>query len=94
MVASADLILAMEASHLVRLREEYPEARSRSFLLSCVTKPGTLPLEIKDPYGRDHGAYLRCIHEIVFAVTAMSRQMGSSLQTDAGVPCGGEPDAD
>jgi protein-tyrosine-phosphatase len=82
MVASADLILAMEASHLIRLRAEYPETRSRSFLLSCVTKPGTIPLEIEDPYGRDHNAYIRCVHEIVFAVTAMSERMGSGPQAD------------
>jgi protein-tyrosine-phosphatase len=85
MVAGAGLIFAMEAQHLIRLRTEYPEARSRSFLLSCVTKPGTIPLEIEDPYGRDRDAYFRCVHEIVFAVTAMSERMGSGPQADAGL---------
>ena len=34
---TADLIFAMEASHLVRLLREYPEAEGRAFLLSSVT---------------------------------------------------------
>jgi protein-tyrosine-phosphatase/predicted ATP-grasp superfamily ATP-dependent carboligase len=75
LVANADLIFAMEAAHLVRLRSEYPEARGRSFLLSCVTEPKTIPLEIRDPHKRSPAVYQRCIREITFATTAISNQL-------------------
>ncbi len=75
LVAAADIILAMEAAHLVRLREEYPEVQGRSFLLSCVTRPGTIPLEVEDPYGKPDLAYKRCLEEIVLATTAVAERL-------------------
>jgi protein-tyrosine-phosphatase len=75
LVANADLIFAMEAAHLVRLRSEYPEARGRSFLLSCVTEPKTIPLEIRDPHKRSPAIYQRCIQEVTYATTVIAERL-------------------
>lgn len=71
-VESADVILAMEAKHLVRLREEYPSARDRAFLLSCVTEAEDVPLEIRDPFGRHDEDYQRCIAQVTAATRALA----------------------
>lgn len=73
LVSEADLIFAMETAHLVRLFAEYPESRGRAFLLSCVTRPNTIPLEIRDPHGGNPDAYRRCIREITYATTSISK---------------------
>lgn len=72
LVDAADLILAMDVTHLVRLFAEYPETRGRAFLLSCVTQPKTIPLEIQDPFGRTPDEYRRCIREVTYATTVLS----------------------
>jgi protein-tyrosine-phosphatase len=72
LVASADLILAMEAGHLTRLRAEYPEVEGRAFLLSCVTSPGTIPLEIRDPFGGPPDVYQQCIAQVTSATAAIA----------------------
>jgi protein-tyrosine-phosphatase len=75
LVAGADLIFAMEAQHLVRLFSEYPEARGRAFLLSCVTGPETIPLEIEDPFGKPADSYRRCVKEVMFAIEPISKKL-------------------
>jgi len=74
-VGRADLILAMEARHLVRLNAEYPMARDRTFLLGSITSPDDGPLEIRDPYGGTPACYERCFEEIVTATSALARLM-------------------
>jgi protein-tyrosine-phosphatase/predicted ATP-grasp superfamily ATP-dependent carboligase len=75
LVTDADLIFAMEARHLVRLSSEYPDTRGRAFLLSCVSKPGTIPLEISDPAGRPPEAYRQCIQEITKATASIAERL-------------------
>jgi protein-tyrosine-phosphatase/predicted ATP-grasp superfamily ATP-dependent carboligase len=74
-VDDADIVFAMEARHIVRLVRAYPQARGRTFLLSCVTKPGTIPLEIEDPFGADAGIYNRCIQHITFATKIIHERL-------------------
>jgi protein-tyrosine-phosphatase len=71
-VDAADVILAMEAWHLVRLREEFPSARDRSFLMSCVTEAEEIPLEIQDPFGRAESDYERCVAEVTGATRSLA----------------------
>jgi protein-tyrosine-phosphatase len=78
LVRTADLIFAMETSHLVRLLREYPEAQGRAFLLSSVTNPNTIPLEIRDPFGGSPDVYKRCIREVTYATKVMSEIMKGS----------------
>jgi len=75
LISQADVIFTMETAHLIRLLSNYPQARGRAFLLSCVTKSGTTPLEIKDPFGGRPEDYRRCIKEITFATLAISERM-------------------
>jgi protein-tyrosine-phosphatase/predicted ATP-grasp superfamily ATP-dependent carboligase len=77
LVAKSDLIFVMEARHLVRLSSEYPDARARAFLLSCVSKPGTIPLEIRDPAGKTPEAYRQCIQEITKATSSIAERLKS-----------------
>jgi protein-tyrosine-phosphatase len=71
-VDAADVILAMEAAHLVRLNEEFPSSRDRAFLLSCVTEAEEVPLERRDPFGRDESDYERCIGEVTEATRRLA----------------------
>ncbi len=57
LVESCDLILAMEISHLHRLYADYPQARSKSFLLGSLLNPST-EVEIPDPYNKQLDVYL------------------------------------
>jgi len=82
MVSEADLIFAMETAHLVRLFSEYPESRGRAFLLSCVTRPNTIPLEIRDPFGGQPETYRRCIREVTYATTTISEILKRSRRND------------
>jgi len=77
LVEAADLILAMEASQLIRLFREFPGSQGRAFLLSCVTKPKTIPLEISDPFGGTLDNYKRCIHEVTYATSAITAIINS-----------------
>ena len=72
LVDSADLILAMEVSHLVRLFREFPSAEGRAFLLSSVIPSKAIPLEISDPFGKTPDIYKECIREVTSATSAMS----------------------
>jgi protein-tyrosine-phosphatase len=83
-VARADLILAMEADHLLRLFSEYPESRGRAFLLGGVTSPNKMPLEIADPFGRPPEDYQRCIREVTCATSAIAERVSASRR--AGPP--------
>src|SRR5262249_28537008 len=74
LVMEADLIFAMEVKYLMRLFSEYPETRGRAFLLSCVTEPSTIPLEIQDPSGGTPKIYERCIREVMQATTAIAER--------------------
>jgi protein-tyrosine-phosphatase/predicted ATP-grasp superfamily ATP-dependent carboligase len=71
-VAQADIILSMEAKHLVRLYAEYPEAKGRAFLLSCVTPKGTVALEIQDPFGKSRSDYEWCVKEVIQATSRLA----------------------
>ena len=72
MVTQADVILAMEAKHLVRLYMEYPEVKGRAFLLSCVTPSGTIPLEIRDPFGQSRADYENCFNDVTQATSTLA----------------------
>jgi protein-tyrosine-phosphatase len=82
LVSEAGLIFAMETAHLVRLFAEYPESRGRAFLLSCVTRPDTIPLEISDPYGGNAEAYRRCIRQITYATALISKIVRASHKVE------------
>jgi protein-tyrosine-phosphatase len=65
-VAAADLILVMEVPHLLALASRFPQARSKTFLLTCLAPD--LPLEIDDPVAGDEGRFQTCFEQIAAAL--------------------------
>jgi protein-tyrosine-phosphatase len=66
LVARSDVIFVMEIAHVLALRQRFPEARAKTFLLSCLA-PET-PLEISDPYDGDQSVFEACFDHITRAV--------------------------
>jgi len=83
MVQGADLILAMEITHLDRLLRDHPEARARACLLD-----GTAPAaEIPDPYGQARPVYDQVARRVCQAVDAWFRPRAAGQgQTVARTP--------
>ncbi len=69
-VAQSDLIFVMEIPHLLALRRRFPEARDKTFLLSCLA-PDT-PLEIRDPVDGDESVFRACFDHIPRAIRPMA----------------------
>jgi protein-tyrosine-phosphatase len=65
-VAASDAIFVMEADHLVTLRNRFPEARAKTFLLTCLA--AQTPLEIRDPFASDEADFRLCFDHISRAV--------------------------
>jgi protein-tyrosine-phosphatase len=65
-VAASDVIFVMEIPQLLALRRRFPEARDKTFLLSCLA-PET-PLEIRDPVDGDESVFQACFDHITRAV--------------------------
>ena len=64
MVQSADLILAMEVTHLDRLLHDHPEARTRACLLDGMAPAAEIP----DPYGQARAVYDQVARRVCQAV--------------------------
>lgn len=82
-VAKADVIFVMEIGHLVTMRKRFPNARSRTFLLTCLAPDR--PLEIRDPYDRDEAVFEACFGDITRAVHPIIRMLSDAgLRSDIG----------
>jgi len=66
LVAKSDVIFVMEIPQLLALRRRFPEARAKTFLLSCLA-PDT-PLEIRDPVDGNESVFEACFDHITRAV--------------------------
>lgn len=69
-VERADLILAMELTHLDRLAREHPQARGKAFLLGAPLADEAGRAEIPDPYGQPRATYQRVCDQVRHAVDA------------------------
>jgi protein-tyrosine-phosphatase len=65
-VASAGVIFVMDVPQLVTIRRRFPEARAKTFLLSCLIADG--PLEVRDPVDGDESMFQACFDHISRAV--------------------------
>ena len=65
-VAASDVIFVMDIPQLVTMRKRFPEARSKTFLLSCLAPDA--PLEIRDPVDGDEACFHACFNQISRAV--------------------------
>jgi protein-tyrosine-phosphatase len=76
LVATSDLILVMDIPQLVTLRQRFPDARNRTFLLTCLA-PDT-PLEVADPVDGDEGMFHRCFEHITRATRPVIRAIAAA----------------
>ncbi len=65
-VARSDVIFVMDVPQLLMLRQRFPEARAKTFLLSSLA-PET-PLEIRDPVDGNESVFEACFDHITRAV--------------------------
>ena len=70
-IAWADVILVMDHSHLDALRQRYPAATSKTFLLALLDPAATRRLDIPDPYAGNSGSTERVCSRITAAIDAM-----------------------
>lgn len=80
MVAQADIILAMEVSHLDRLAAEHPQARDKVFLLGAANASSRHEVEVPDPYGQPPERYERVCRQVLAAVDAWLRTDKPAMQ--------------
>ena len=72
-VAKTDVIFVMDVPQLVEMRRRFPQARAKTFLLSCLA-PDT-PLEVRDPLFGDESAFHACFVHISQAVRPVMRTL-------------------
>jgi glycosyltransferase involved in cell wall biosynthesis/protein-tyrosine-phosphatase len=72
-VAASDAIFAMDVPQLVWMRRHFPEARGRTFLLTCLA-PET-DLEIRDPYAGSQAQFQECFDHIARAVQPLVSEL-------------------
>jgi protein-tyrosine-phosphatase len=77
-VAKSDVIFVMEIPQLLALRRRFPEARAKTFLLSCLA-PET-PLEIRDPVDGNESVFEACFDHITRAVRPVIGVLSHSTQ--------------
>lgn len=75
-VNASDLIFVMEVPHLVAMRRRFPNARRKTFLLTCLASD--IPLEIQDPYDGDASRFDACFDHIVRAVNPIVRTLANT----------------
>jgi glycosyltransferase involved in cell wall biosynthesis/protein-tyrosine-phosphatase len=66
-VAESDVIFVMDIPQLVTMRQRFPEARSKTFLLTCLAADA--PLEIRDPVDGDESRFEACFDHISSAAS-------------------------
>lgn len=75
-VRSSDVIFVMDVPQLIAMRERFPEARDRTFLLTCLAAEA--PLEIGDPVDGDESRFQSCFDHIATAVRPIVHTLGSA----------------
>jgi L-malate glycosyltransferase len=74
-VTASDVIFVMEVDHLRVIQSRFPQARSKTFLLTCLV-PGW-PLEVPDPFGGDDSAFRACFEHISESVRPIVRLLAA-----------------
>jgi protein-tyrosine-phosphatase len=77
-VARSDVIFVMDIPQLLVVRQRFPEARARTFLLTSLA-PET-PLEIRDPVDGDESVFHACFDHITRAVRPLAGVLTQSPQ--------------
>jgi glycosyltransferase involved in cell wall biosynthesis/protein-tyrosine-phosphatase len=79
-VSSSDVIFVMDVPQLIAVRERFPEAWDRTFLLTCLAADA--PLEIGDPVDGDESRFQSCFDHISRAVRPIVHTLagGATIQ--------------
>ena len=77
-VAKSDVIFVMDIPQLLVVRQRFPEARAKTFLLSSLA-PET-PLEIRDPVDGDESVFQACFDHITRAIRPVAGVLTQSPQ--------------
>ena len=78
LVTKSDVIFVMDIPQLVAMRQRFPEARAKTFLLSCLA-PET-PLDIRDPVDGDASVFQACFDHMSRAVRPVVRLLSDTAQ--------------
>jgi protein-tyrosine-phosphatase len=73
-VANADVIFVMDVPQLVALGRRFPDARAKTFLMTCLAPDA--PLEIADPVDGDESRFEACFDQLARAVPPLIRGLG------------------
>ncbi|MFL6280850.1 MAG: glycosyltransferase [Vicinamibacterales bacterium] len=65
-IAESDVIFVMDISQLITMQRRFPEARHKTFLLTCLASD--TPLEVRDPVDGDEPIFQACFDHISNAV--------------------------
>src|SRR5205823_1015469 len=65
-IAESDVVFVMDISQLVTMRRRFPEARHKTFLMTCLAD--YTPLEVRDPVDGDDPIFQACFDHISQAV--------------------------
>jgi glycosyltransferase involved in cell wall biosynthesis/protein-tyrosine-phosphatase len=78
-VAASDVIFVMEVPQLLDMRRRFPEARGKTFLLTCLAREAAL--EISDPVDGDESRFEACFDHISRAVQPILGALGAAAPT-------------
>jgi len=73
-VAASDVIFVMDIPLLVAMRRRFPQARHKTFLITCLAADA--PLEIRDPVDGDDLRFQACFDHICQAVRPIVNALG------------------
>ena len=76
-VAASDVIFVMDIPQLLSMHERFPDARVRTFLLTCLASDA--PLEIADPVDGDESRFQVCFDDISKAVRPIVNTLCSAI---------------
>ena len=76
-IARADAIFVMDVAQLVEIRRAFPDARQKTFLLTCLAPD--VPLEVRDPVNGDAPLFQSCYEHIALAVGPLVRALAAGL---------------
>jgi glycosyltransferase involved in cell wall biosynthesis/protein-tyrosine-phosphatase len=75
-VRASDVIFVMDVPQLLALRQRFPEAEDRTFLLTCLASD--TPLEIQDPYDGDIARFETCFDHISRAIRPIVQTLSNT----------------
>jgi protein-tyrosine phosphatase len=73
MMRAADVVFVMEVAHLVAVTRQFPTARRKTFLLTCLAPH--LPMDIEDPAGKPDEAVDACLDDVTRALEPILEEL-------------------